>query len=63
MALQDDIFDVQAALKRRKSEAAAFERITSHLYAMEHSAESSDKVLKALAQGIRALRWIEKEMK
>ncbi|RWH50279.1 MAG: hypothetical protein E5V72_01400 [Mesorhizobium sp.] len=56
MALQDDIFDVRDALK----DTRAFDRIIEHLNSVEQVAENSTKVLGALAAGLRAVRWIEK---
>ena len=62
MALQDDIFDIQAAL-HGKPEQRAFTRIVKHMNAAETLAGNQEKVLNALAGGIKALRWIEREIK
>lgn len=62
MALQDDIFDVQDALKG-KPESKSFNRIIKHLNAIETNYETQEKVLSALGAGLRALNWIKEEYK
>lgn len=61
MSLQDDIFDVREALKKSKPDLRAFDRIVEHMNSVEQVADNSTKVLGAIAEGMRALRWIEKE--
>lgn len=57
MSLQDDIFDVQAALDG-KPEAEAFEEICKALGRFEVKADSYGKMLHDLSIGLRAFRLI-----
>ena len=57
MSLQDDIFDVQAALEG-KPEAAIFERVSEALYEFEQEADTYRRLLVDMKTGIRAVRRI-----
>lgn len=60
MSLQDDIFDVSAALEG-KPEASALERIWQHLYAVEKREEEQRQTLADLRTGIGAIITIVRE--
>lgn len=54
MGIQDDIFDVKAALKRRP-EAPAFERICAHFFDLEVEADARGKIIDGLRDGLQAV--------
>lgn len=58
MSLQDDIFDIQEALKRKPPEREAFNRVCSALYSLEEDADKRDKLLSDLVKGAVALRKV-----
>lgn len=57
MSLQDDIFDVAAALKRRP-EAKAFKRLMTHLHTLEAREEIATMYLERIRAGYKALREV-----
>lgn len=57
MSIQDDIFDVEAALEG-KPEAEVFERLCSYLSAMEREVEIKQRILDQLRDGARAISKI-----
>lgn len=57
MGVQDDIFDVRAALKN-KAESPAFNRICAQLYRLEEEAETRGEILDGLRAGIKAVQMI-----
>lgn len=60
MSLQDDIFDVRDALKKRP-EAKGFDRIVEALNYAETTADEATKDLSAIRNGLRALKKLMKE--
>lgn len=59
MSIQDDLFDVQAALKR-KPEARAFGRLTVYLGQLEMQLERQREILDGLRAGLKALELLKK---
>ena len=57
MALQDDIFDLQDALKG-KLEAKSLDRLLVVFYELEEENENLNKVVGALKEGARALKYL-----
>lgn len=58
MSLQDDIFDIQDALKG-KPELKTFKKVMKFYSAMEAEHDNNLKILDAVSTGIRALKYIE----
>jgi hypothetical protein len=57
MAMQDDIFDVEDALKG-KPEAASFDRIYTRFCRMEEENINLNRVFAALKEGARAVKYL-----
>lgn len=55
MSIQDDVFDVQAALDG-KPEAEAFERICEYLARIEKREDEAEQKLSQISAGLRALK-------
>lgn len=62
MSLQDDFFDVDSALEG-KPEHEAFNRIWKRLCETEKQLEGAFSLVSAIANGLRALRKIERSTK
>lgn len=60
MSIQDDIFDVLDALKG-KPEDKAFQRILARFQTAETNELNYEKVINAIAEGRKALAWIDEE--
>ncbi|MBS3648793.1 hypothetical protein KEU06_09265 [Pseudaminobacter sp. 19-2017] len=56
MSIQDDIFDVEHALRRNPAMKKAFERIVTHLAAVERREEQARTHLLRLADGAKAFK-------
>lgn len=59
MSLQDDIFDIRHALRRKPAERAAFDRLCEVLNEIEQENDNSNRLLADLAAGLRALKVLE----
>lgn len=58
MSLQDDIFDIRHALRRKPSERAAFDRLCDLLNEVEKENDERWRLLADLATGLRALKTL-----
>lgn len=60
MGLQDDIFDVKDALKRKPEVAKSFERFCEYFYELEITVENQQKILSDIRNGALALKELLK---
>lgn len=60
MGIQDDIFDVQDALKRKPEAAKAFERFCDYFYELEVAVGNQQKILSDIRNGALALKGLLK---
>jgi len=56
MGVQDDIFDVRHALKRKPEATKAFERFCDYFYELEIAVENQQKALSNIRNGALALK-------
>lgn len=56
MSLQDDIFDVETALKRKPNELKMFNKIITHLSNVEEELENNIRKVKILKEAIRIVK-------
>lgn len=57
MSIQDDIFDVEAALEG-KPEAVIFERLMKYFTAIEQSEEDLRKDIDSIREGLKAINKV-----
>lgn len=58
MGIQDDIFDVDAALEGNPEAAKAFERVKVYFFAVEANVDRQHDLLERIARGVGAAKQL-----
>lgn len=58
MSIQDDIFDVEAALDDKPEALAAFERVKTYFFALEAADDRRRDLIEKIARGVGAAQVI-----
>lgn len=61
MSLQDDIFDVQDALKRKPEARKQFDRLINHMNYCEVELEKEQNIVRDIKRGVKAVLALIKE--
>lgn len=62
MSIQDDIFDVEAALEDKPEALAAYRRVTAYFFAVKANVDRQHDLLERIARGVGAAKQLMDEV-